>query len=72
MVRTELEIRRELANVQRLLQIRRGESDDDTFMLHGAEQTLLWILGKEISQSEVEGNIEKLIIWSREFYPWQP
>jgi hypothetical protein len=58
-VKTELEVRRELREVRKLLKALRAEGED-VDMMYGAQQALIWLLGDGKKPSELEKMIHEL------------
>jgi hypothetical protein len=56
---TEIEIVRELKRVRELLAAYRANGDNED-MLYGAQQALVWVLGRGISPSELEQAIQEI------------
>jgi hypothetical protein len=56
---TELEVARELKSVRRLLAEYRANGENDE-MLYGAQQALVWVLGRGLSPSRLEEVIHEV------------
>jgi hypothetical protein len=56
-MKTELEVRRELRAVRAMLKAKRDAGSEDTETLYSAQQALGWVLGELRSPTELESAI---------------